>query len=310
MSDATKLLFPEFMLPEHCFRTECNNVLVSFSAGRTSAYMAKRMLEDPYWSSKRLLFVFANTGKEREETLKFADQCDKAFGLNLVWVEAEIIHELTVGTKHRFVTYETASRNGEPFEEMIKKYGIPNQPYPHCNRELKLQPINSYARSAFGGEPYVSAIGIRMDEMSRVKPAPDKVYPLVGMQTTVLDVRQFWNNQPFDLQLKDYEGNCDLCWKKSLRKQLTILKENPQVADWWHQMEVKYPTLERRNSGETVFHRNNLSTAQLLEMSKQPFISVKDPHWKEHKNVEMDAESPCACMNEEPDDEQSSCMIP
>src|SRR5690349_17014058 len=107
---------------------ECksDNVLVSFSGGRTSAYMCHLMLNDPYWSSKNLVFVFANTGKEREETLKFVDRCDRFFGLNLVWVEAKVVHEHGVGTTYTVTNFKDAKRNGEPFEETIRKYGIPN----------------------------------------------------------------------------------------------------------------------------------------------------------------------------------------
>ena len=62
---------------------------VSFSGGETSGYMAqylKKHKQDEY----DMVFVFANTGSENEETLKFVDQCDKAFNLNVVWVEAVI----------------------------------------------------------------------------------------------------------------------------------------------------------------------------------------------------------------------------
>ena len=66
-----------------------HRVLVSISGGRTSALMAyliKKRFEDTH----ELLFVFANTSREKEETLVFLDQCDKAFGLNVVWVEAKV----------------------------------------------------------------------------------------------------------------------------------------------------------------------------------------------------------------------------
>ena len=60
---------------------------ISFSGGRTSAYMTKWMIEnlkDKY----EMIVCFANTGKEREETLEFVDKCDKKFGFNVVWIES------------------------------------------------------------------------------------------------------------------------------------------------------------------------------------------------------------------------------
>ena len=62
--------------------------VVLFSGGRTSAFLAKYIKENPKY--KNCIFVFMNTGKEREETLIFADKCDKEFGLNLIWLEANV----------------------------------------------------------------------------------------------------------------------------------------------------------------------------------------------------------------------------
>ena len=45
-------------------------LVISFSGGKTSAYMAK-LLIDKYNGKRRIVTVFANTGKEREETLLF-----------------------------------------------------------------------------------------------------------------------------------------------------------------------------------------------------------------------------------------------
>jgi len=47
------------------------------------------------------------------------------------------------------VTFETASRNGEPFEEMIQKYGITNMQSPQCTRNLKGLPRPSTAWAFF-----------------------------------------------------------------------------------------------------------------------------------------------------------------
>lgn len=281
---------------EDLVKCDTNNVLVSFSGGRTSAYMCVHMLSDPKWMHKNLVFVFANTGKEREETLKFVDECDKQFKLNLVWVEAVVYHGERKGTGYTLTNFENAKRNGEPFEESIKKYGIPNQTKPHCTRELKLRPIHAYMKEHYGKD-YVSALGIRFDEMRRVNKTDRKlVYPLIPMGVSVKHIREFWNNLSFDLGLKDYEGNCDLCWKKSKRKKLTLLKENPTIGDWWTDMENKYGEVD----GQVYnFHRSNDSTAILMDASKQEFVLVTDPYWKDDENADMDDESSCACFQSE-----------
>ena len=64
-----------------------------------------------------------------------------------VWVEAVAHAERGIASTHRIVDFSTASRNGEPFEDVIKVYGIPNMNYLHCTRELKANAIRSYMRS-------------------------------------------------------------------------------------------------------------------------------------------------------------------
>jgi len=74
-----------------------SNLLISFSGGRTSAMMTKYLLEN-YKDKYNMIVVFANTGKERKETLDFVNMCDKEFGFNCVWVEADITQGQRKGT--------------------------------------------------------------------------------------------------------------------------------------------------------------------------------------------------------------------
>lgn len=136
-------------------------LVISFSGGKTSAYMSYKIKEE-LGPHRDLYFVFANTGQENEETLIFADKCDKEFSLNLTWVEAVVNPTHGVGITHRKVSFETASRNGEPFSDFIKKSGIPNQTYPQCSDRLKLSPIEHWKKcNGLSGAPH--AIGIRCD---------------------------------------------------------------------------------------------------------------------------------------------------
>lgn len=236
-------------------------LLVSFSGGRTSAYMS-HLLKTQYSDRYELLFVFANTGEEHENTLRFVDQCDKAFGLALVWVEAETTQERGVGVKARVVTFETASRVGEPFEQMIRKHGIPNRNFPHCTRELKQRPIEAFAKS-IGWKDYQTAIGIRADEPKRVK---SKVYPLVHWHPVdKQDINDWWAGQPFNLDLVERLGNCKWCWKKSDRKHFANIDESPEIYDFPRRMESTYPHAGPSQTGEAkVFFRLTRSTDQLF----------------------------------------------
>jgi len=267
------------------------NVAISFSGGKTSAFMA--------WWCKRnmphnLQFVFANTGAEHEETLRFVDRCDKAFGLDLVWVEAEVDPEHGKGTRHRIVSFETASRNGEPFEAVIQKYGIPNMDYPHCTRELKLAPINSYLKEQWGSD-YVTAIGIRVDEIDRMSADAEArrlIYPLVSMiPTDKAAVNRFWESHPLALKLDPLMGNCVWCWKKTLRKHLTIIDQHPEVYDFPERMERLYPDAGAGDASR-VFFRQHRSVRDLREMAKKPFS-----RWMEEYNYDLFSEMdmPAGC---------------
>jgi hypothetical protein len=280
------------------------NLLVSISGGRSSHYMAYHIRSHTDYKDDNILFCFANTGKERTETLDFVHECEMRWKLPVVWVEARVLHGERKSSTYTLVNYDTAARDGKPFEEVIRKYGIPNQQFPHCTRELKLNPIHSYATDYFKGEDYLTAIGIRVDEARRIKISSDKCYPLVEWGVNVETVRRFWQSMPFDLQLRDYEGNCDLCWKKSLRKLMTLVNERPQDAQWWAQMESRYSELKlpSRAHSETAdksqfFGRKAMSIQVLLEQAKTTeFTPVTDIHWRSQDHNNIDEEEPCACM--------------
>lgn len=231
---------------------------IATSGGRTSAMMA-RLLQQKYGDARQLIFTFCNTGREDPRTLDFVHECDTRWGLGIIWLEAVVHPEMGVGTTHRIVDYITAQRPEyasdpevfpndwqryaammaqrpteweHPFEAVMAKFGLPNQVFQSCSRELKERVMDSYMRDLLGGQPYESAIGIRSDETFRINWVTANLkrltYPLATQwRATKLGVRRFWATQPFDLLIKDYEGNCDVCYKKSKRKKATSIREVP-----------------------------------------------------------------------------------
>ena len=281
-----------------------NKLLVcTFSGGRTSAFMSQFINSYSKYNDFDKIFVFANTGKEREETLKFVNECDIKFKLNIVWLEAKILHNQRKGTTYKIVDFQTASRNGEPFEEMLKKYAMPNMFASNCTRELKLRPIEKYVKS-LGYKEITTAMGIRFDEKYRTSNTATKeniIYPLIeDIQVDSKFIRTWWDNQDFDLKLKDYEGNCDLCFKKSLRKKLTIIKNNPSIAQWWDKMEEKHGTEKIPRFELAVNGKKGHSIKQLIELAKKPFHTVEDVHELSKKQTclfdfDLDNEKDCFC---------------
>jgi 3'-phosphoadenosine 5'-phosphosulfate sulfotransferase (PAPS reductase)/FAD synthetase len=250
-------------------------LLVSFSGGRTSGYMTK-MLLDKYSDKYEIKVIFANTGFENEATLQFVHDCDTHFGFNTIWIEAITHLGAGNGITHKVVTFDTASRNAEPFESMIEKYGITNMQSPQCTRNLKRYPIEHYMKSiGWTKWDYELAIGIRIDEVRRVKDAVDRqvVYPLVHwFPTDKQDVLDWWEDQAFDLQLLEHQGNCKTCWKKSFNKLIMLHNEDPSQFNFFEQMEKQYPRVGAEfakydDAPDRVFFRGHTSVKMLREMA-------------------------------------------
>lgn len=253
-------------------------LFVSFSGGRTSGRMCHWLIENKS-DEYDFIFVFANTGQEDERTLEFVNTCDIKFGLNLIWIEAVTHHDSRDGCTHKIVDFNTANRDGSVFEDMIKKYGIPNQAWPHCNRELKLNPIFSLKRELGFKTNHPMAVGYRADEMDRIGPKAKEynlVFPLVFWHPiTKEEVRHWWKEQSFDLELDEHEGNCMTCWKKSDRKLLTVAKQHPERFDFFERMEKAHATAGH-GAESRVFFRTNKSAIDMVARSKKPFKMFVD----------------------------------
>ncbi len=245
--------------------TEKPRLSISFSGGRSSAVMTKILIEKMA-DSHEIIVTFANTGCEHEGTLQFVHNCDRIWNFNTVWLEAVI------------VTFETASRNGEPFEAAIKKHGIFNPANPNCTNRLKIEVMESYLKSlGWRGGEYTTAIGIRADEIDRVSPrakALGVIYPLVDLGIGKPQVIAMMRNSEFDLHLPgEHYGNCVWCWKKTQRKLMTVAKHTPEVFDFPKRMEelhgsVKTDRMDSSVYGESrTFFRNGLSANDICQLA-------------------------------------------
>lgn len=232
--------------------------VISFSGGRTSAYMLFKTLEAHGGVLPDYVKVcFANTGREMPETLDFVRDCGEQWGVDIVWLECrarpgeagenKFVYETEV------VSYETASRNGEPFAQLItaRNY-LPNVVARFCTSELKVRRVVDYLNSIGHGDgERLHVIGIRFDEPRRAIKMHNKKNeghdcwcPLYEDKVTALDVAAFWNAQNFDLNLHNRDGvtdwgNCDLCYLKGGNKKLSLVRERPDLADWWIEQEAK-----------------------------------------------------------------------
>ncbi len=226
-------------------------LFISFSGGRTSAYMCDLLLKN-YSDQYNFVITFANTGQEHDKTLEFVHNCDLRWGGKVIWLEAVVNPEKGKGTRYREVTYQTCTRRHElhdetPFAQVIRKYGLPGPGVPQiCTRELKGAVMRSY-RSDWqrenGNEKCFNAIGIRADEKNRLLDEAGRkrfrvVYPLTDwFETEKEDVLAYWAEQDFDLGIPEHYGNCVSCWKKSDAKHVMLINDHPEYYDFFRRME-------------------------------------------------------------------------
>lgn len=232
-----------YILPE-------GNVQISFSGGRTSAYMLHQILEaNGGIPEGRVQVSFQNTGREMEETLEFVHEVGQRWGVMITWLEYR-----PKAPGFEVVGFQGASRNGEPFDMLIdKKQYLPNQQSRFCTIELKIRASKKYLIS-LGWERWTSAVGIRADEPKRLNKPPPKErwtnwHPLAAAGIGKLDVMDFWRRQPFDLRLTNVRGNsalgnCDGCFLKSEAHQTMLARDFPDRHAWWERAESRIGVLE------------------------------------------------------------------
>ena len=192
--------------------------VIAFSGGRTSAYMLWRILQANKGLPEEAIVCFTNTGKEDEATLKFVKDCEDNWDCKIHWLE----YQDSVDPKSRFkiISYESASRNGEPFEAVInaKKF-LPNIHMRFCTQELKIKVIDRFIESlGMKLDETERLMGIRADEQRRVAKIGLQNCPLAQDGITSYDIGKFWEANNFDLNLPKVGlntlSNCDLCFLK------------------------------------------------------------------------------------------------
>lgn len=299
-------------------------LLVSFSGGETSAYMTFKILSE--WRDRydETVVAFANTGQEHENTLLFVKQCDEVLGFKTVWIETMVHSGERKGSTHRRVDFASADRSGARFEEVIRKYGISNKVSPHCTRELKERPIHHLATS-IGWEKgsYDTAIGIRNDEVNRMSASAESrrlIYPLISeWPTTKEQINEHWKTQSFRLQLHAWQGNCKWCWKKSLRKHVVNLHDNPDWYDFPEIMEFLYGRTGFEFTKKTdkpypnrVFFREERSTQDLRAVAAtMPYDPPKDSNdFDPELDVGEGCADSCEVFSDDMDDTEMNLKAP
>lgn len=300
----------------HCVNPQgCPNVIL-FSGGRTSGFMLRRLLDTVSLEWPDWITIFCNTGKEREATLDFVHEIETRWNTPVIWLEyhrvpassipagtfptpkrnANLAKAAAAGeTTHWFkkVDYASASRNGEPFDELLEWMTVlPNVVSRGCSMQLKIRTAMRYLFS-IGCKEYAPIIGIRKDEehrstqiLANCDPFEHVRFPLVELGVTVNDVNAFWSGNAFDLKLKSYEGNCDLCFLKAKWKRILLCRENPSMVDWWKGWEAKKNTGQ---CGDGKYFRLGEPYADIEALARQ------EAHQDEFCFIGNSSDIPCSC---------------
>lgn len=287
-------------------------VNLCMSGGRTSAHMVEIILLlqlKGYFPNVIFVITFANTGREHEKTLEFIRNCDerwrKIYDNKVVWLEA-VVHNERVPCSHKEVDFYSADREGNVFEEVTAKYGLPNGTFLHCTRELKENPIMSYMESL--GEikghilkgklisaTYETWIGIRKDEQRRLMGDIDgkqkKFFPLAwgieiknsnyDITCDKQDVLTFWEEMPFDLDLPEHLGNCVDCHKKSFKKLKMVYEDmGEKVFHFTAFLDNQYSKIKAQVLDGKIIERKRFrgykNTKELIAMFNEVEIDTKD----------------------------------
>lgn len=266
--------------------------LISFSGGRTSAYMLWRILQAHGGTLPDDVHVtFANTGKEREETLRFVHECGTRWGVRIRWLEwRSRLKSVPVAERFEEVGFNSAARNGEPFAALIQsKKSTPNSVARWCTEELKVKTLQAFMEANGYGSKYANVVGLRADEPRRVAKGRIRgtVMPLADAGITNRMVRAFWHRQDFDLGLLPFEGNCDGCFLKARPKLWEVERTKPGTLQWWSDMET--------GPGKGRFVTEYSYAELIRDVRRQPDMFaglLSDDH------VEMDAECGLWCAGE------------
>lgn len=198
---------------------------ISFSGGRTSAYMLWRVLQSNGGLPDEAVVCFANTGKE-EATLRFVQRCSDEWNVQITWVEYQAHKEPS--QRFKVVDLDTASRNGEPLEAVIRA-----RTSPETTRETMCLPLDD--------------ANIRVEDVGEFWS------------------RQPFNLELPTYNGRTLAGNCDLCFLKPANQIFTLIKEKPERAVWWAKMEAL--ALASKPSGAR-FRSDRPSYQQMLDYAR------------------------------------------
>lgn len=206
--------------------------VISFSGGRTSAYMVSEVLK----INPNAHIIFMDTGAEHPATYQFIRDIVAHWKINLTCLRAWPNEKMGKPGMYEIVDLSRIGPDLEPWKRMLNKYGHPYVGGAFCTDRMKTVPFTKYCQDVFGKGNYTTWLGIRTDEPKRLKARDGFRYLADISDFEKQDVLYWWEEQPFDLGIQEHLGNCVFCIKKSLQKVALAAKDEPELAGQFLEM--------------------------------------------------------------------------
>lgn len=204
--------------------------VVSFSGGRTSAYLVWLMEQKRKLEGWDVHYIFMDTGGEHPKTYKFINDVVNNFSIDITCLRVNINPELGKGNEYSVVPLSECKFDLQPWRDMMSKYGTPYIGGSFCTDRMKLQPFKKYCDDKYGKGNYVTWLGIRSDEPKRLSKKDGINYLADISDFEKPDILSWWNKQEFNLEIDEHLGNCVFCIKKSVNKIALAAKDEPELC--------------------------------------------------------------------------------
>lgn len=140
--------------------------IVSFSGGRTSAYLVHQLDQLRKTAQMDVRYVFMETGAEHPKTYEFIRNVVKHWGINITCLRIVVNPELGKANSYEIIDIDEIGFNLKPWRDICAKYGTPYVRGAFCTRTMKIEVFERYCCDYFPNA--VSWLGIRADEQGRV----------------------------------------------------------------------------------------------------------------------------------------------
>ncbi len=149
--------------------------IVSFSGGRTSAYLVHLMEHLRNTTGLDVRYVFMDTGAEHPKTYEFIRNVVKHWNVDITCLRVVVNPELGKGNSYKIIGLDEIGPDLQPWIDITKKYGTPYFGGAFCTRTMKIEVCERYCRDNFSDVE--SWLGMRIDEQGRIW--GEKIFPLL-----------------------------------------------------------------------------------------------------------------------------------